>query len=186
LVVGMVIFVVRQLLREGRLIRDRLGDYVRVGWLAPSDPPALSRLRIRTRALWHAIFLGPDTFLATIRIQRAVTELAYLRDAMTRGIVDQAGLQREKVLLAKIKAVRGQAIVQPEGRAAYPSFRRQPAALPAYAPPSFPGPAGLGGNYPAPTGFPAPTGVPAAANVPLGQTATQYSEVDPSWKPPGE
>ncbi len=190
LVLGMVVFVVRQVLREGRLIANRLTDYVRVGWLASSDPPALSRVRTRTRAVWHAIFLGPDVFLATIRMQRAVTELAYLRDALTRGIVDQTGLQREKTLLAKIKAVRGQAVVQPQGRAAYPSFRRQPAALPAYAPPSFPGPAGLGGNYPAPTAFPAPTGppagVPAVASVPLGQTATQYSEVDPSWKPPEE
>jgi hypothetical protein len=138
------------------------------------------------RALWHAIFLGPDAFLATVRMQRAVTELAYLRDAITRGLVDQAGLLREKALLGKIREVRGQAIVQPQGRAAYPSFRRQPAALPAYAPPSFPGPAGLGGNYPAPTAFPAPTGVPSAASAPLGQSATQYSEVDPSWKPPGE
>jgi hypothetical protein len=189
-VIGMIIFVVRQLRREGQLIRNRLTDYVRVGWLAPTDPQALSRLRTRTRAIWHAIFLGPDTFLATIRMQRAVTELAYLRDAITRGIVDQAGSQREKTLLAKIKALRGQAIVQPEGRAAYPSFRRQPAAAPAYAPPSFPGPAGIGGNYPAPNAFPAPTGapagVPAAASAPLGQSATQYSEVDPNWKPPGE
>src|SRR5215210_7918068 len=118
LVVGMIVFVVRQLLREGRLIRDRLTDYVRVGWLAPSDPAALSRLRTRTRAGWHAIFLGPEVFLATIRMQRAVTELAYLRDAMTRGIVDRTGVQREKTLLAKVKAVRGQAIVEPQGRAA--------------------------------------------------------------------
>jgi RsiW-degrading membrane proteinase PrsW (M82 family) len=189
-VLGMIVFVVRQLFREGRLIRNRLTDYVRLGWLAPSDPESLSRLRTRSRAVWHAIFLGPEIFLATIRMQRAVTELAYLRDAMTRGIVDQTGVLREKELLAKIRALRGRAIVQPDGRAAYPSFRRQPAALPAYAPPSFPGPAGLGGNYPAPTEFPPPTGVaagvPSAASAPLGQTATQYSEVDPSWKPPGE
>ena len=35
LVIGMVVFVVRQLFREGRLIRDRLTDYVRLGWLIP-------------------------------------------------------------------------------------------------------------------------------------------------------
>ena len=92
LVIGMIIFIVRQLFREGRLIRERLTDYVRVGWLAESDPVALSRLRTRLRALWHAVFLGPDAFLATIRLQRAVTELAYLRDAMTRGLVDQTGV----------------------------------------------------------------------------------------------
>ena len=33
LVIGMIVFVVRQVLREGRLIRERLVDYVRVGWL---------------------------------------------------------------------------------------------------------------------------------------------------------
>jgi len=157
-------------------IRERLTDYVRVGWLPSGDPAAFSRLRTRSRALWHAIFLGPDAFLATIRMQRAATELAYLRDAMTRGLVNDAGLLREKALLARLREQRASAIVQPDGRAAYPSFRRTRAVGPAYAPPSYPGPAGIGGNYPA----------PGAAAVPLGQTATQYSEVDPSWKPPGE
>ena len=121
LVIGMIIFVVRQLVREGQLIRERLVDYVRVGWLPDGDPRPLSRLRTRLRALWHAIFLGPDVFLATLRMQRAATELAYLRDAMTRGIVDRAGLAREKVLLAKIRVLRGQAIVNPTGRAQLPS-----------------------------------------------------------------
>jgi protease PrsW len=151
----------------------------------------MSRLRTRLRALWHAVFAGPETFLATIRMQRAITELAYLRDALTRGIIDDTGRVREKELLAKIRSIRGRAIIQPEGRAAYPSLRRRrTSALAAYPPPSYPGPAGLGGNYPAPSAFPAPTGlpqdVPAAASVPLGHSATQYSEVDPTWKPPGE
>jgi RsiW-degrading membrane proteinase PrsW (M82 family) len=191
LVIGMIIFVVRQLFREGRLIRERLVDYVRVGWLPETDPEVMSRLRTRLRALWHAVFAGPETFLATIRMQRAITELAYLRDALTRGIIDDTGRVREKELLAKIRSIRGRAIIQPEGRAAYPSLpRRRTRALAAYPPPSYPGPAGLGGNYPAPSAFPAPTGLPQgappAASMPLGHSATQYSEVDPTWKPPGE
>jgi protease PrsW len=189
-VLGMIIFVVRQLYREGRLIRERLTDYVRVGWLPETDPKAMSRLRTRLRALWHALFEGPDTFLATIRMQRAVTELAYLRDSLTRGIIDQTGRVREKELLAKIRATRKEAVIMPEGRAAYPTLRRRrTSALAAYPPPSYPGPAGLGGNYPAPIAFPAPPGLPqraGSASVPLGQSATQYSEVDPSWKPPEE
>ena len=182
LVIGVVIFTVRQVLSEGRLIRSRLVDYVRVGWLPEGDPAALSRLRTRGKALWHALFLGPEPLLATIRMQRSATELAYLRDAMARGLVDAAGQAREKILLHKMSALRGLAVTQPSGRAAYPAFRRRRAveATPAYAPPSFPGPAGLGGNYPAPP----PTSHPAAA--PLGQTATQYSVVDPTWKPPGQ
>ena len=184
LVVGLVIFIVRQVRREGRLVRERLTDYVRVGWLPAEDPPALSRVRTRSRAIWHALFLGPAVLLATLRLQRSVTELAYLRDAMARGLVDEAGLRREKVLLARVRALRGRAVTQPEGRAAYPQLRRRRSAQPlaAYAPASYPGPAGIGGYYPAPAL--APPGVSAAATVPLGQTATQYSEVDPNWKPP--
>jgi RsiW-degrading membrane proteinase PrsW (M82 family) len=184
LVLGFVAFVVRQLFAQGRLIRTRLGDYVRVGWLEPDDPRPLSRLRTRLRALWHALFAGPAAFLATLRLQRAVTELAYLRDAMDRGLVDATGQRRERVLLARLKALRPLAVVEPVGRAAYPwqRLRRRGAryaAVPAYVPPAFPGPAGLGGSYPAPAASP---GVPG----PLGQTATRYSEVDPTWKPPGE
>ena len=183
LVIGMIVFVVRQVLREGKLIRERLVDYVRVGWLPEGDPQALSRLRTRLRALWHAIFVSPSAFLATLRTQRAATELAYLRDAMTRGIVDRAGLVREKVLLAKIRSLRGQAILNPTGRPNYPALRRRsaPSAV-EYPAPNYPGPAGIGGYYPAP-------GSPVAnepGSAPLGQTATSYSEVDPNWKPPGE
>ena len=183
LVIGMIFFVVRQLLREGRLIRERLIDYVRVGWLPEGDPRPLSLLRTRLRALWHAIFIGPDAFFATLRMQRAATELAYLRDAMTRGIVDRAGLAREKVLLAKIQSVRGQAVVNPTGRANYPALRRRaaPAAVD-YPAPNYPGPAGIGGYYP----VPASPDTNEVASAPLGQTATSYSEVDPKWKPPGE
>jgi len=147
----------------------------------------LSRLRTRPRALWHALFRGPSTFLATLRLQRAVTELAYLRDSMDRGLVDAAGHGRERVLLGKIRTLRPAAVVQPEGSADYPwkrlRRRRSVAAVPAYAPPAFPGPAGLAGSYPAAPGTP---GASSAAPGPLGQTATRYSEVDPTWKPPGE
>ena len=184
-VAGLIIFIVRQEFREGRLIRERLIDYVRVGWLPADDPAHLSRLRTRLKALWHAIFLGPAIFVATIRMQRAATELAYLRDAMARGLVDQAGLSREKALLAKIRTARPAAVVAPEGRAAYPSFRRRGRTTTAFPPPTYPGPAGIGGYYPAPHALPAaPGGVPVAGLAPLGQTATQYSEVDPNWKPP--
>jgi protease PrsW len=184
LVVGLIVFIVRQEFREGRLIRERLIDYVRVGWLPADDPPKLSRLRTRCKALWHAIFIGPEAFLATLRFQRVATELAYLRDAIARGLIDDAGLKREKALLAKVRTLRPLAVVAPVGRAAYPSLRRRQTA-PGFLPPSYPGPAGIGGYYPAPHTLPtAPGGVPVAALAPLGQTATQYSAVDPNWKPP--
>lgn len=182
MVVAMIIFVVRQVFRESRLIRERLVDYHRLGWLMDVEPVAASRVRTRLRALWHALFLGLGPFVDTVRAQRTLTELAYLRDAITRGIIDEAGLRREKVLLAKMARLRGSAVIKPEGRAAYPKnpFRRR-REVEGYAAPSYPGPAGIGGYFPAPNGSPA-----SAGSVPLGQTATQYSEVDPNWKPPSQ
>lgn len=176
LVAALVVFVVRQLFREGRLIRERLTDYARVGWLPESDAVAFSKLRIRRKALWHALWLGPRPLWATIQLQRSVTELAYLRDAMSRGLVDHAGLAREKELLARIRALRPSAEITPEGRASYPRLRRRgrPQLASGYAPASYPGPAGLGGNFPA-----------APGSAPIGPAAVQYSEVDPQWKPPG-
>lgn len=182
-VLAMVVFIVRQEFREGRLIRERLTDYARAGWLPAADVLPLSRLRTRMRALWQSLFGAGRSPVATLRLQRAATELAYLRDAMTRGIVDDAGLEREKYLLVRIRAVRPGAVIQPAARAEYgrirdvlQSRRPQRASIPSYAPPNYPGPAGLGGSMPA----------PAPGTAPLGPAATHYSEVDPNWKPPGE
>ncbi len=172
-----IVFVVRQEFREGRQIRARLGDYARVGWLPQSDVLPMSRLRTRLRALWQSLFHGWHALAATIGVQRAETELAYLRDAMARGVVDDAGLQREKVLFARIRAQRGAAVIQPAARADYARLRRlfrRRRVAPSYTPPSYPGPAGLGGSMPAP-------GI-----APIRQASTQYSTVDPNWKPPGE
>lgn len=177
MILGMVAFVVGQEFREARLIRERLTDYARSGWIPDGEVRPISRLRTRLRALWQALFLGGRTFLATIRMQRALTELAYLRDAMTRGIVDDAGLAREKWLLARAQAQRGTAVVRPAGRANYAAVRAVFGRLRKqqnYQPPAYPGPAGLGGSMPAP------------GQTPLGPAATHYSRVDPNWKPPDQ
>jgi RsiW-degrading membrane proteinase PrsW (M82 family) len=175
--IAMIVFIVRQEFRESRLIRERLTDYAQLGWLPQADVGPMSRLRTRLRALWQSIFLGGSTFLATLRMQRTETELAYLRDAMTRGIVDDAGLNREKLLLARARDQRSRAVVQPAARADYRralAIFKRGRTQQAYQPPSYPGPAGLGGSMPAP------------GQTPIGPTAMQYSRVDPNWKPPQE
>ncbi|MGI8456685.1 MAG: PrsW family intramembrane metalloprotease [Propionibacteriaceae bacterium] len=193
LVLGMVGFIVRQLFREGRIIHERLSDYARLGWLPETDPEPMSRLRTRAKALWHALFQGLPVAWATVRMQRSLTELAYLRDSMAVGIVDQAGLAREKELLATARSLRGEAVIAPEGRAPYPAFRRpgflgRTKTAIGYAPPTYPGPAGIGGSYPAPAASGHPGARPpmsaAPGTAPLGQAATEYSEVDPTWAPP--
>ncbi|MBA8796117.1 RsiW-degrading membrane proteinase PrsW (M82 family) [Friedmanniella endophytica] len=184
LVAGVVIFTVRQIFREGRLIRERLTDYARMGWVPTEWVVPGSRLRTRLRALWHALFLGPRTLVDTVLLQRSLTELAYLRDAMTRGLVDRAGLEREKYLLARLRRLGSSGVLRPEGRAAYPRLRRRATAPVGYAPAAYPGPAGIGGNYPAYPGYPAPPPGQLPGSAPIGPAAVQYSEVDPEWKPP--
>lgn len=188
LVLAVTVFVVRGLITQGRLVRHRLGDYVRSGWLPASDPAAFGRLRTRFRALWQALWHGPVAMGHTFLIQRAASELAYLRDGMVRGIVDDGGLRRERYLFDRIAALRAKAVVVPDGRAPYRNLidllPRRSATQHDYPPPSFPGPAGLGGNWPAPQGGPwaPPTEVPAGGSTPA---VVESGPVDPRWAPPG-
>ena len=192
LVIGMIIFVVRQLFREGRLIRERLVDYVRLGWLPETDPrqclgcvPGFGRFGTRCSPVpRHSL----RRFGCSGRLPSWPT--CGMRSPAASSTRPDAFGRRN--CWPRSESIRGKAIIQPEGRAAYPSLRRRRrGALAAYPPPSYPGPAGLGGNYPAPSAFPAPAGLPQGAlrlrlRCPWGRAATQYSEVDPSWKPPGE
>lgn len=170
LVASVVIYAVRQLFTESRKIRARLTDYVRMGWLQPSDPDIVSRVRHRAWGLLVALTRGWAVLRATLSLQRTLTELAYLRDAEVKGVIDTGGRTRATELLYQARSLRGLAIDDPRGqRLSLPTLRKKPALD--YPPPSYPGPAGLGGNW--------PTG-PGAA--PLG--SQQYSRVDPKWGPP--
>lgn len=170
MVVTATIYVVRQILGEGRLIRARLTDFALMGWLTHDDALVFSRQRLRWWAAMVALTRGGSVFLATLRLQRVLTELAYLRDAEVRGIVDDAARERARELLAEARQLRGTAIGDPRGlRLSLPRlWRRLPSD---YPPPVHPGPAGLGGNWPSPSG------------APVGSHT--YSAVDPKWGPPG-
>ncbi|MDR1449718.1 MAG: PrsW family intramembrane metalloprotease [Propionibacteriaceae bacterium] len=103
---------------QSRLIRDRLTDYVVMGWLPAPYPVLFSRGRTRAWALCMSLWHG--SLPATVRLQRAAVELAYLRDAVTAGVVDQGGLWREHELIGQIRALRSQgAIENPRGLRPY-------------------------------------------------------------------
>ncbi len=170
LVASATIYAVRQLFAESRKIRARLTDYVRMGWLQPADPETTSRVRRRSWALTVAATRGWTVLRATLSLQRTLTELAYLRDAEVKGVIDASGQARATELLYQARSLRGLAIDDPRGqRLSLPTLRKQPAVD--YPPPNYPGPAGLGGNWPAGPG-----------SAPLG--SQQYSRVDPKWGPP--
>jgi len=161
-----VIYAVWQEIAQSRLIRSRLTDYVRMGWLAERDPVVFSRLRTRFHALVVALTRGWTCWLATVRIQRAMTEMAFLRDAEARGIVDAAANLRAQDLLLTIRANRSVAVADPRGQ----RLNLPHLSLPAlFRRPRRPDSNGFGGW---------PT--PGAGNG----AVTGYSAVDPSWGPP--
>ena len=170
LVATAVMYGVRQLFKESRKIRARLTDYVRMGWLSPVDPETASRVRRRAWALIVSATRGWATLRATLSLQRTLTELAYLRDAEVKGVIDTSGQRRANELLYQARSLRGLAIDDPTGqRLSLPRFRKPKPVD--YPPPNYPGPAGLGGNWPAGPG-----------SAPLGSQS--YSRVDPTWAPP--
>lgn len=170
LVAGALFYVVRQILAEGRRIRARLADFVQLGWLPEADQVVNSRLRTRLWALLVALSRGLRPFVATVTLQRVLTELAYLRDGQVRGLYDEATVVRARELVERAQGLRGVAIDDPRGlRLNLPKFRR--AARVNYPPPTYPGPAGIGGNWPAPD-----------QGAPLGSPG--YSAVNPQWGPP--
>ncbi|PKQ24593.1 MAG: PrsW family intramembrane metalloprotease [Actinobacteria bacterium HGW-Actinobacteria-5] len=170
MVLGAVIYVVRQVLAQGKVLANRLGDYAQLGWLPASDPVVFARQRLRWWAVMVAATRGWKVFSATVRLERTLTELAYLRDGQVRGIYDEAATVRARYLVEQAKGLRGVAIDDPRGlKLSLPRLRRPRPVT--YVPPSYPGPAGIGGNWPAPVGQP-PIGSPG------------YSAVDPTWGPP--
>jgi hypothetical protein len=156
--------------RQGGLIAQRLTDYVVMGWLPPTYPALFSRWWTRTKAIlaspWHG------NIVSTIRLQNAVTELAFLRDAITRGIADAGAAWREHELLGLISDLRARrAIENPRGLRPYVTRAGRakvglglPLGRPAGAVASLPG---------------GPVTQPVASGPTL-----QYSAVDPRWGPP--
>ncbi len=167
-VVTMVSVVINRARLERALVRARVGDYERYGWLPAGDTDAFSRMRVRARALWYAFWRGPATYAATIRMQRAVVELAYLRDSISRGLVDATGQVREAELLQEIRRVRPAAVVVGSGAIEYP-WQRWIRAIRGWSP-------GTAQAW--------RTAVGSRTEGTLGSTNTEYSPVDPRWGPP--
>lgn len=110
-VLMILIMLIGHLITEMRRIRARLTDYVRTGWLLPDDPKTYSGPFTRPRLVFISLF-QPSRVPATWRMIGTMTELAYLRDAMVRGLVDEAGNDRARDLVDAINADRAVAVTR--------------------------------------------------------------------------
>ena len=168
LVIGMIIFVVRQLFREGRLIRERLIDYVRLGWLPETDPrqcpgcvPGFGRFGTRcSPGLKHSLRrFGCSGRLPSLPICGMLSPAA----SSTRP----AAFGRSNCWPRSPRSAERRSSSRRDEQPIRRCGVGARGALAAYPPPSYPGPAGLGGNYPAPSAFPAPSG-PASGRAGCG------------------
>lgn len=149
LVALIVASLVLSVFQQGRLIRHRLSDYLAGGWLTPRDVELLSSPFKRIHYLTKSIFWGPKRWWYTAKYVRRGTELAYLRSEVTRGVVGEGGHLRGHDLLHEIEALRPRALsTDPDvkwlGWRKPKRRRTRQEATQA----SYPGPAGLGGNWP--------------------------------------
>ena len=151
LVVLMIIFMLLGLLSHGQLIKRRLLDYRRHGWLQERDPVVFSSLTRRFKLNLAALLRGPRMWWRTRRFMARMTELAYVRNSLTRGTVADGGLDRAHELLLEIEDLRPQVLSDSAAQKVIPPRKRSttpPQQL--VAPPQSPGPAGLAGQWPRP------------------------------------
>lgn len=120
-VIGLLIRYFIHLRSEGRLVGQRLTDFVREGWLNPRDPYVFSGFFRRVKLLAAGLLRGPRTLAATLRVQRAMIELAYLRASVTWGTLDLTGELRSRELLALIRDNRATALSDTDGLHIKPS-----------------------------------------------------------------
>lgn len=156
-----IISLIVSVVGNGQLIRARLTDYQRAGWLTRRDVELYGRPLRRFKLLLYAIFRGPRTWWRTAKLVRRGTELAYLRNTMTRGTVAAPGDEHARRLIVEIHELQaatfsdyaGQPMIPPRKKK-QPELPPPPSAGPGgpltsnYAQPAAPGPAGVGGNYP--------------------------------------
>ncbi|MDR0836806.1 MAG: PrsW family intramembrane metalloprotease [Propionibacteriaceae bacterium] len=113
LMIGMWVF--RQFVNERAAIGWRLDDYVRAGWLNERDPLVFMSMLRRGKLLLASFLRGWKVWRATANFINDIVELAYLRQYMTKGLIDQAGVAREHELIVDIAARRPIALSEVEG-----------------------------------------------------------------------
>lgn len=154
-----VISLIVSVIGNGQLLKVRLADYQRAGWLTEREVQVYGGPLRRMKLLWFSIFRGPKVWWHTAALLRRASELAYLRVQMTRGVVGAPGDDRARELIHEIDALGEKGLRDYAGLRVLPPRRKRrsapppgesPGALtPTYPSPTAPGPAGVGGNWPA-------------------------------------
>jgi protease PrsW len=121
LFIGMVVLVVWQRRREQRVVAAELPGFAAAGWIAPSEVPLLSSLAGR-RGWRRAVrrHAGSEASKAVAAYQATVTELAFLRARMARGVAGPTAVNWHHELVTALVWARANAVARPSAlRAAW-------------------------------------------------------------------
>ena len=128
LFVAMALIVTWQRRREQRIVATQLPRFVAAGWVAPEEVRLLASLP--GRRSWRAAVKrrwGPDAAKAVRAYQTAITELAFLHDRMTRGVVGPEARQWMDDLVAAVYIARSQlTVAHPQALATAGGFAGPP------------------------------------------------------------
>jgi RsiW-degrading membrane proteinase PrsW (M82 family) len=110
--IGLVLW---QRRREQRIVAEQLPEFAKAGWIAPSEVALLSSLAGR-RGWQRAVRArsGKAVAKAVVEYQAAVTELAFLRNKMSRGAVQVSGPLWHEQAVAALYRARLQAVGHPQ------------------------------------------------------------------------
>jgi protease PrsW len=156
---GLVAVVIWQRRREQRIVASQLPGFAAAGWIVPSEVPLLSSLAGRQG--WRAAVRrrsGRRVAKAVAEYQAAVTELAFLRDRMSRGTVGALGPMWHAEAVEAVRQARARAVGHPEALTVAIRHHGPPGWAP---PPPGPPPAPPGGHHATPPyqpGYPPPLG----------------------------
>ncbi|MEJ8279554.1 PrsW family glutamic-type intramembrane protease [Pseudonocardia spirodelae] len=112
---GLVALVVLARRREARIVAAQLPGFAAAGWIAPSEVPLLARLSRRRG--WRTLVRrrsGPAAAKAVAEYQSAVTELAFMRNRIARGAVQDSAHALHDEKLAALLRARAVAVGVPE------------------------------------------------------------------------
>jgi len=122
-ILGVLGWLVGQFMGQKRAIAWRIDDYVRMGWLRDRDavvyPALMSRLKLTVAGWLRGWRIGK----ATVRLMSDITELAYLRQGMVTGTIDQGAVTREHELVVDALALRGIGLDEPQGLRLVPRYK---------------------------------------------------------------
>jgi protease PrsW len=162
---GAIVLVVWQRRREQRVVAAELPAFTQAGWIAPSEVALLASLAGRRG--WRAAVrrqTGAEAARAVAAYQATVTELAFLRSRMVRGIAGPSADQWHDELVAALIAARANAVARPQAlRAAHtrppPGWQPPPVTPPAASSPAAARPpTATDGHHRHVTAWPLPTG----------------------------